>query len=92
MGLGAPLPRPREVEESRAFTNLRPPARAAMPVVMSTATTPKVPKNYRENGRLYHGFRKGQYVLPCDEVRANAGSQREEASGRWLTRPSHDPA
>jgi len=29
-----------------------------------------VPQNYLENGRLYHGFRKGVYMYPCDEVRA----------------------
>ena len=23
---------------------------------------------YEENGRLYHGFHKGIYLLPCDEV------------------------
>ncbi|KZF21952.1 methyltransferase LaeA [Xylona heveae TC161] len=26
-----------------------------------------VPPNYMENGRLYHGFRKGIYMYPCDE-------------------------
>lgn len=24
--------------------------------------------NYQENGRLYHGFRRGIYMFPCDEV------------------------
>jgi hypothetical protein len=24
--------------------------------------------NYHENGRLYHGFRRGIYMYPCDEV------------------------
>ena len=26
-------------------------------------------EKYSENGRLYHSFRKGKYMLPCDEVR-----------------------
>ncbi|KAF2839261.1 methyltransferase LaeA [Patellaria atrata CBS 101060] len=26
------------------------------------------PQNYHENGRLYHGFRKGIYQYPCDEA------------------------
>jgi hypothetical protein len=24
--------------------------------------------NYLENGRLYHGYRRGIYMYPCDEV------------------------
>lgn len=24
--------------------------------------------DYVENGRLYHGYRKGIYMFPCDEV------------------------
>ena len=24
--------------------------------------------NYLENGRYYHGFRRGMYMYPCDEV------------------------
>ena len=24
--------------------------------------------NYVENGRVYHGFRRGMYMYPCDEV------------------------
>ena len=27
-----------------------------------------VPKNHTENGREFHGFRKGIYMYPCDEV------------------------
>jgi hypothetical protein len=27
------------------------------------------PPDYEENGRLYHGYRKGIYMFPCDEVR-----------------------
>ncbi|KAH8813337.1 S-adenosyl-L-methionine-dependent methyltransferase [Xylogone sp. PMI_703] len=26
------------------------------------------PTDYFENGRLYHGFRKGKYMFPCDEA------------------------
>jgi hypothetical protein len=26
------------------------------------------PQNYVENNREYHGFRKGKYMFPCDEV------------------------
>lgn len=26
------------------------------------------PRDYMENGRLYHGYRKGKYMFPCDEV------------------------
>jgi 2-polyprenyl-3-methyl-5-hydroxy-6-metoxy-1,4-benzoquinol methylase len=26
------------------------------------------PPDYIENGRLYHGYRKGLYMYPCDEV------------------------
>jgi hypothetical protein len=32
--------------------------------------TPAATDNYMENGRLYHGFRRGMYMYPCDEVRA----------------------
>lgn len=28
-----------------------------------------VSQNYTENGRTYHGFRRGVYMYPCDEVR-----------------------
>ncbi|KAF2458167.1 methyltransferase LaeA [Lineolata rhizophorae] len=27
-----------------------------------------LPQNYLENGRLYHGFRRGIYLFPCDEA------------------------
>ncbi|KAH8649478.1 LaeA-like protein [Tricladium varicosporioides] len=27
-----------------------------------------VPGDYLENGRVYHGFHKGKYLFPCDEV------------------------
>lgn len=27
-----------------------------------------LPPNYHENGRAYHGYRKGKYLFPCDEV------------------------
>ena len=41
-----------------------PPHPAALP--------PGEPEKYSENGRLYHSFRKGKYMLPCDEVRNSA--------------------
>jgi SAM-dependent methyltransferase len=31
-------------------------------------TLPPPPENYNENGRMYHGFRKGKYMFPCDEA------------------------
>ncbi|TVY71330.1 Secondary metabolism regulator [Lachnellula suecica] len=31
-------------------------------------TEPRIPSNYMENGREYHGFHKGKYLLPCDET------------------------
>jgi hypothetical protein len=27
-----------------------------------------IPPDYLENGRWYHGYRKGSYMYPCDEV------------------------
>ena len=30
------------------------------------------PDDYWENGRRYHGFRKGLYMCPCDIVRAHS--------------------
>lgn len=38
------------------------------PPVQSVAAPPP---NYEENGRLYHGYRKGSYMYPCDEVNAD---------------------
>ena len=35
----------------------------------STVTSRSVPP-YMENGRLYHGYKKGMYMFPCDEVSA----------------------
>jgi hypothetical protein len=29
---------------------------------------PSIPPDYLENGRWYHGYRKGLYMYPCDEV------------------------
>ncbi len=29
-----------------------------------------VPSDYEENGRVYHGYRKGSYMYPCDDVRS----------------------
>ena len=34
----------------------------------TSAVPPPLPSNYVENGRLYHGFRKGRYMYPCDEA------------------------
>lgn len=31
-----------------------------------------VPKNHTENGREFHGFRKGIYMYPCDEVSSHS--------------------
>lgn len=36
-------------------------------------SVPPPPMDYYENGRLYHGFRKGKYMYPCDEVFFNPG-------------------
>lgn len=50
-------------------TDLR---RARMPLSapppLTTLPSPLIPENYMENGREYHGFRKGKYMFPCDEV------------------------
>jgi hypothetical protein len=40
----------------------------AAPPPLTTTLPPLIPPNYIENGRLYHGFRKGRYMFPCDEV------------------------
>ena len=29
---------------------------------------PALPPNHMENGRLFHGYHKGIYMYPCDEV------------------------
>lgn len=29
------------------------------------------PGNYTENGREYHGYHRGKYMFPCDEVSTN---------------------
>ncbi|OCK90767.1 LaeA-like protein [Cenococcum geophilum 1.58] len=43
-------------------------AKAAPMVTMaSNGSAVPVPQNYIENGRLYHGFRRGIYMYPCDE-------------------------
>jgi hypothetical protein len=36
--------------------------RNSRPIVASST------QDYEENGRIYHGFRRGMYLLPCDEV------------------------
>ncbi len=28
------------------------------------------PDDYLENGRTYHGYHKGLYIAPCDDVRS----------------------
>lgn len=33
---------------------------------------PPAQENQLENGRLYHGWRRGLYMFPCDEVRLAA--------------------
>jgi hypothetical protein len=35
---------------------------------MSAAVNSGIPPDYLENGRWYHGFHKGAYMYPCDEV------------------------
>ncbi|KAF1988618.1 LaeA-like protein [Aulographum hederae CBS 113979] len=38
------------------------------PLVLTSARlAAAVPQNYLENNRLYHGFRRGVYMYPCDE-------------------------
>ncbi|RFU27415.1 hypothetical protein B7463_g8910, partial [Scytalidium lignicola] len=39
----------------------------APPPLMNLGPPPP-PTDYFENGRLYHGFRKGKYMFPCDEA------------------------
>jgi hypothetical protein len=36
------------------------------------------PPDYMENGRLYHGYRKGMYMFPCDEVCLNQSTAMVE--------------
>ena len=36
--------------------------------VLARSLPAPVPQNYKENGRTYHGFHKGMYMFPCDEV------------------------
>lgn len=40
------------------------------------AAVPSIPPNHVENGRLFHGYRKGMYMYPCDEVRSRAAIER----------------
>lgn len=39
----------------------------------------QVAPDYEENGRIYHGFRKGAYMFPCDEVRSTADYTPQDA-------------
>lgn len=36
-------------------------------MTLESAQYGKPPKDYVENGREYHGYRKGKYMFPCDE-------------------------
>ncbi|KAB2575618.1 Secondary metabolism regulator LAE1 [Lasiodiplodia theobromae] len=38
-----------------------------MVTMASNGLAVAVPQNYMENGRLYHGYRRGLYLYPCDE-------------------------
>ena len=43
--------------------------RAAQPADWSSRLpVPAQNSNYLENGRYYHGYRRGIYQYPCDEV------------------------
>jgi len=48
------------------------------------------PDDYVENGRIYHGFRRGLYMCPCDEVRhaASPAGQDVELTGLCTRRRS----
>ncbi|CAG8923946.1 unnamed protein product [Penicillium salamii] len=37
------------------------------PIIYSDQKIPEKYPSYKENGRMYHGYRKGVYPLPCDE-------------------------
>ncbi|KAJ6191207.1 hypothetical protein N7519_001228 [Penicillium mononematosum] len=37
------------------------------PIIISDRKIPEKYPNHKENGRMYHGYRKGIYPLPCDE-------------------------
>ncbi|KAF4611378.1 hypothetical protein G7Y89_g15635 [Cudoniella acicularis] len=39
-----------------------------VPPAPAPITTPRIAENYIENGREYHGYRKGKYLFPCDEL------------------------
>jgi tRNA G46 methylase TrmB len=36
-------------------------------MAMNGAAVPSLPPNHLENGRWFHGYRKGIYMYPCDE-------------------------
>ncbi|KAG9227985.1 hypothetical protein BJ875DRAFT_478860 [Amylocarpus encephaloides] len=48
-----------------AMTSNGTPCVAAPP---GPAPEPRIAENYTENGREYHGFRRGKYMFPCDEM------------------------
>jgi len=52
-----------------------------IPPLVSSVAAP--PADYEENGRKYHGYRKGSYMYPCDEVSKEFTSEKNE-----LTYPS----
>jgi SAM-dependent methyltransferase len=61
----------------------------ASPAQLTRARSLPVPaqnSNYHENGRLYHGFRRGIYMYPCDEVSAPPSDRR----ARWPTQAEKD--
>lgn len=41
---------------------------AANGIPLSSPAMAGIPPDYEENGRWYHGFRKGLYMYPCDEA------------------------
>lgn len=54
------------------FQNAGVPPLIAMAATSFTA--PPAPASYLEHGRAYHGFRKGIYMYPCDDVRPSSTS------------------
>lgn len=50
--------------------------RASLPIPLND-------QPHLENGRLFHGFRKGIYMYPCDEVKLRRRVSTVQAG--WLT-------
>ncbi|KAJ5578485.1 Secondary metabolism regulator laeA [Penicillium hispanicum] len=42
-------------------------SRSSPPVIISNRKIPEKYPSYSENGRMYHGYRRGMYMMPCDE-------------------------